>query len=299
MRPFAFVGILAALAALSVRADEVTLKTYFPKPNTRVKVAVEEKTELKFTPRGAKEPQTETRTKSLEYEDEIQKVSDEKLVQKLKRHYTRAVTATNGVETKLKIQGETVLIEVETDFLNKFTYKTVPKGAPLDENSLALLDGEFSEGNRDGLIDAFPPFRAVKVDDPWPLEAGKLNRVLSDKKDSEFKVVDPTGSGKLLKLDKLPKADKKNPEPKQTGKFEVKITAQIVSAEKAQFVKLTEKPGSLNFHYTAEGVLDGSSPQGKAVAVMTLKGSGTVGGVGGDFEITITETRTTAPLPKK
>ena len=106
MRPLALVGIFAALAPAGRADDQVMLKTYYPRPNTRVRVSAEEKTELRFTPRDAKEARVEVRTRVLEYEDEIQKVSDDNLVQKLRRHYTKAVVGTDGVETKLKLKPE-------------------------------------------------------------------------------------------------------------------------------------------------------------------------------------------------
>jgi hypothetical protein len=302
MRPFAFVGILAMTVSLSRADDPVTLKTYYPKANDKVKVTVEEKTELKFTASGAKETKTYT-TKSLTYEDEIVSVGGEKQPNKLKRYYTRAVVGIDGKNTTLKIEGARLLIVHEFGEAYKYTIenKGDSKDGRPDKESEALLDSEFARGNRESLLDVFSPSppKKMKENDTWQLDSNELVSVLSDKKDTEFKVIKPTGQGKLLKVDKLPKADNKNPDPKQTGKFEVTITAQIASGEKAQLIKVDEGTGSLNFKYTAEGVLDGSSPQGKATAVMTLKGSGTVGGAGGNFEITITETRTTVLLPKK
>jgi hypothetical protein len=298
MRSFGFVLLVAVVTAASVCGQQELhiIKTHFPTNGDKVKVTIEEKTEIKVTVSGAKDPKVETRIKKLEYEDDIERVTNDRLPMKLKRHYTKAVINTDGKDSALKIEGKT--ISIFNGFGDDFTYtieekKEKPK---LDPDSLALLDGEFKKGNRERLIEVLhPTTKAVEVNKPWKLDSAKLVDVLNDKHDTDFKVDKPKGEGKLVKVGPKPDLTKKDA-PKQTGVIEVTIDAQVVSTDKAAF-KL--KDGTLSFTYKGEGVLDGSTPQGKSDAVMKIKGASTVDGVDVELEVTVTEKRTMELLPKK
>ena len=298
MRPVGFVLVLAVVLGASARGqDAITIKTHFPAVGDKVKITVEEKTEIKVTINGAKEPKVETTTKSLVYEDEVTGVSTDRLPTKLKRHYTKAVVGTNGKDTTLKIQGKTVVIF--NGFGDNFTYTVEGKGeAKLDADSVALLDNEFAHGNREKLIEVLCPAKALKLNDTWDLDSERLKLVLNDKYDTDLKVVKPTGQGTLVKLDKLPKFDPKgkDPPPKQTGAIKVILTAGVISTDKAQ---LKIKEGSLTITFDGDGVLDGSVPQGKSEAVSTLKATGTLEGQDVEIEMSVTEKRTMTPISKK
>ena len=298
MRPVAFVLLVAVVTATSVRGqpDLHILKTHFPTVGDKVKVTVEEKTEIKITVSGAKVPTVVTTLKKLEYEDEVIAVGDKKIPSRLKRHYTKATVKADGKDSAFKIEGKTVVIF--NGFGDDFTYTIEKEKTKLDPDSLALLDGEFKKGNRERLIEVLhPTTKAVKVNDPWKLDSVKLVGVLNDNYDTDFKVEKPKGEGKLVKLNPLPKFDpKKEPRPKQTGVIEITADAQVVSTDKATFEL---KGGTLSFTFTGEGVLDGSAPQGKSTAVVKIKGASTIDGQAVDLEVIVTEVRTMEPRTGK
>ncbi len=284
---FSIAGVIAALLAASAAGqDAVEIKIGYPKAGDRAKVTIEEKNETKLSLKiqGKEQGKDEVKTKSLVYVDEvIENPAGGKQPTKVKRSYEKAVTGNAGVDTTLGIEGKTVLIEKKGE---KFAFSV--DGKAVDAESRKLLDAEFNKADKDDSREMMFPKKAVKPGDTWTIDAEKLSKSLNDK---DFKV----DAAKLVANGKLVKAYTKD--GNQFGVIEVNVTVPITDLGPKSPIKLKE--GKLTVAISGDAVIDGTSPQGKSVSVMTFAVAGSGERLEMKMEAKVTETRTLVPLQRK
>ena len=100
---------------------------------------------------------------------------------------------------------------------------------------------------------------------------------------------------KLEATGKLVKTYKKD--GKQFGVIDLKVSAPITGLGEKSPVKV--KDGSMVVTMAGDGCIDGTSAEGKSTMVMKFTVEGGVQGADLKVDATVTENRTSAPLPKK
>ncbi len=287
MRLFGMAAALAALLGASAAGqDAVEIKIAYPKTGDRVKVTVEEKGETKIvaTVMGMEQVKNEVKTKSLVYTDEvIENPANAKRPTKVKRSYEKAVTGGDGKAASLPLEGKTVLIEKKGE---KYTFTA--DGKAVEGDSLKLLDGEFNKPDKSDSRELMFPGKPVKAGDTWKIDPTKLAKELADK-DFTLDAAKLAAEGKLVKAYKQ--------DGKQFGVIELKVEAPITSLGAKSPLKL--KDGKLSVAINGDGVIDGSSSQGKMQSIMKFAVSGSGDGFEMKVDATVTENRTVEPLPKK
>jgi hypothetical protein len=287
MKSFGIAGLLTAAFALSaVGQDAVEIKIAYPKTGDRVKVTVEEKAETKIvaTAMGQEQKKNEVKTKSLVYVDEaVENPANAKRPTKVNRTYEKAATGADGKSTALPLEGKTVVIEKKGE-----KYEFSVDGKAVEGESLKLLDGEFNKPEKSDSRELMFPGKPVKAGDTWKIDSAKLVKELADKNFT----LDAT---KLAADGKLVKAYKQD--GKQYGVIELKIEGPISDLGAKAALKLKE--GKLSVAINGDGVIDGSSSQGKTKSTMKFVVSGSGDGFEMKVDATVTENRTVEALPKK
>jgi hypothetical protein len=287
MRLLAFAGVFAGLMATSVAGqDAIDIRFAHAKTGDRVRVTVEEKSQTRMvTSAGGKEQiKNEVKTKSFVYVEEIsESAAGAKQPTKLKRTYEKAVTGTDGKTAVHSVQGKTVLIEKKDG-----KYGFTVNGKVVNGESQKMLDNEFNKATKDDPRDLMFPRKSVKQGESWRIDTPALARALSDK---EFRLdtAKIAGTGTLVKAYQQ--------DGRQFGMIEMTVSAPITDMGPKGPIKLKE--GSMTVTFKGDGVLDGSSPQGKSLAEMRFKVSGSGDGFDRSLEATVTEYRTMEPLAKK
>ena len=277
-------GLVVALFAAAVAAqDAVEIKIDKPKVGDKVKVTVNEKAESKMTISfGGKDmAKNETKTKSVVYTDKVLAVGDgARRPTKLERTYEKAELGADGKSATLSVEGKTVVIEKKGD-----KYAFTVDGKELTGDAAKLLGDEFNKEDKDDPRTLMLPGKPVKPGDTWKIDAEKLTKGLGKDLVVDKSKIEATG--------KLVKAYKQD--GKQFGVLELKITAPISDVGGKAMLKVKEG-STVTVTLTGDGVIDGSSPQGKSNAVMRFQ----INGAGDAFELkmdmTVTESRTTTPV---
>jgi hypothetical protein len=167
---------------------------------------------------------------------------------RLKRTYKKAFRTIDGDRRTLPFQGETVLIEKKG---GAFEFR-IEDGETLEGEDVNELHEEFNKGGMRKLIEVFLPRKAVKVNEPWTVDAAKIAKEFS--KDGKIKI-DPdksTGTGKLLK------AYQKS--GKQFGVLEVTVNLPVTHLDHEGNLTPT-KQGKFVIKVESEGPIDGSIDQ--------------------------------------
>jgi hypothetical protein len=272
------------LGVTALAQDAVEIKIAKPKAGERVKQTREETSDSKFTITvgGNEMAKNEKKSKSLVYVEEVEAVeAGGDRATKLKRTYEKAQLTSDGNTDKLDIEGKTVLIEKKGD---KFQFTI--DGKDVDADSRKLLDAEFNKEDKSDPRDVMFPKKAVKPGDSWKIDGGSLAKSLA--KDL---VLD---KDKLEATGKLVKAEKRG--GKQFGTIDIKIAAPITGLGEKSPIKVTE--GKLDLTMTGDGVIDGTSSEGKSTTAMKIAITGSGDGFELKGAVDIKETRTTTPLPK-
>ena len=290
MKRFGITVIVVAAVALSAAGqDAVEIKIAYPKTGERVKVTVEEKatTKMVATAMGLEQKKDETKTKSFVYTDEVlDNPGAAKRPAKVKRTYEKAVTGSDGKTATLPLEGKTVLIEKKGD---KYTFTADDKA--VEGESLKVLDAEFNKSEKESDREVMFPASPVKPGDSWKIDSTKMAKELS--KDFEL---DPA---KLVAGGKLVKAYQKG--GKQFGVIELTVAASLSGLGAKSGLKLKgDAMSSMSLTLSGDGVIDGSSSEGKSRSVVKFNVAATAdGGVDLKIDATVIEDRTVEALPKK
>jgi hypothetical protein len=278
---------LLALLALSASAQEaVSIKIASPKPGSRARVTIEDKSTTKsvFTVGGMEQSKDEIKIKSLVYVDEVLENPDNaKRATKLTRTFEKAVLTTDGNPKKLSVEGKTVLIEKKGE-----KYSFTVDGKPVADDARRLLADEFDRPEGKNIRDIMFPKTAIKPGESWKIDGEELAKAINDQ--------GPTfATDKAAATGKLTKAYKKD--GKQFGVIEFAFEAPLTSlGPKNPF---TVKEGKMTMKMSGDGCIDGSETTGKSTTKMTLGLSGSTQGI--DLKVLVegNESRTVEALPRK
>jgi hypothetical protein len=247
-------GCLAVvtLATISSVAEEaVTIKDFIPKPGQRVKTTVDEKAihkqtaTLKEFPPNIKE---EVKTKSLVFIDEVLENSgDRNKPSKLRRTFEKAVQGKDGKDTKMAVDGKTIVIEKKDD-----KYVFAENGKELTGEARTLLEREFNKKaliSKEGLQITYP----AKVGDSTKIE--KMAEVFKDFDDGGIWIHDKTKSTGKITLTKLYKRDKA-----QCAVYEMVLEFPITGTIKKS--EWAIRNGKTTMTFVDDVCIDGSLPNG-------------------------------------
>jgi hypothetical protein len=238
------------LLALSAAADDaVTIKAYIPKAGQRYKVTIDEKNNTKttFTIMGNAQNKEEVKTKSVVYTEEVLENSGNgKQASKLKRTYEKAVIGKEGKDTKMALDGKTVVIEKKSG-----KYVFTEDGKELTGDALTILDTEFNKGDFKNKEDFFLPKDPVKVGESWKIDMTEIFKGF-EASGMGFDKDKSTGKGTLLKVFNKDKA--------QFGTIELALGAPITSL--GMKGGLTIQDGKMSIKSTGDVCIDGTSPEG-------------------------------------
>jgi hypothetical protein len=198
---------------------------------------------------------------------------------KVKRTYDKAVLATDDKETALPVEKKTVLIEKKNG-----TYSYTVDGKDVGVEVAKLLDAEFNTSGKDNSQDIFFPKKTVKPGETWKIDTDALAKALA--KQFKFDESKFESSGKLTRAYKQDGA--------RFGVFEIKVTAPITDL--GQKMPVTWKNGTFALDLSGDGVIDGTSSQGKSKMVMKVVIEGSGKGFDLRIEVSTTENRTHTPV---
>jgi hypothetical protein len=267
------------LLALSAAADDaVIIKDFVPKTGQRFKVTIAEKNNAKtaFTIMGNAQNKEEMKTKSVVYTEEVLENSgNNKAANKLKRIYEKAVTGKDGKDTKMALDGKTIVIEKKGD-----KYAFTEDGNDLTGEARTILDSEFNNGDLKNKGDFFLPKNPVKVGESWKIYTADIQKMIAP-------------SGGTLDKDKttmkgtLIKVYKKDQE--QFGIMELVLDSPITGL--GPMTPLVIKDAKLTMKITADICINGSIPDGTMTNKYKSVINGTVMGIDLKIESDSTENR--------
>ncbi len=254
---FGAVAVLAGLLATQAAAQEaVTHKRYAAKAGDKLKVTKSEDsvTVTTINAKGQEQKKDEKRTKAVVYVTEVLEVgADATKPAKLRRAYEQAVATKDGAESKLPLDGKTVVIEKKGD---KYTF-TLADGTALEAKAAAELDREFNKKGDFG--EELFPDGPVKPGGTWDLTEKFLK--MMDDGENPF-VIDAKKAkvtGKLISTVK-----------KDGATFgDISIVAALPLTDLRGKVPLKLKEGSnWVIEMKGSGCFDGTRPEGGTTGTM-------------------------------
>jgi hypothetical protein len=256
------IGTLVVLAGLvSTRAaaqEAVTYTAYAYKVGDKTRTTkTEDATSVTtVTAMGQVQKKDEKKKKTVVYTTEVLAVgADATKPAKVRRTYEKVVEVNNGTESKLPLDGLTVVAEKKGE---KYTFKLADGSAPTGKVA-ADLEKEFNKKGDAG-VDFFPK-TPVTPGDTWDLTE-KFSKVFLDA-DNPFGF-DPmvaTVTGKLVSTSKKGKTT--------VGDINVTAILPLNELKGKQSIRLNS--GSLwTIDMTGSGAMDGTSPEGRLVARMRI-----------------------------